>query len=482
MSGGSIPWSEDDWREALSRSQLRLQADRLAKLASDIGAGEDFPNETPVLLCELVRTTAGIIAAHLDVAPRDRLQHIAYVIHEMAQNLRYAERSKMTRTPWSMVEYMESILKATTGKHNHFIIRPQWSYNYGITGDFVQHCRSLVRSCSWIPLAEWEAKLPFQATDAIFSISFPRLERLNCLSHVNWGHELGHILADDWVRTSFAALWARVEPDIQKAIESEVSQNPPQHLHPLFKDTIIKQIVSGQTSKAMDILRQGLTELICDAVGIHLFGPAILSECCEYASIRSLDENPLNIGGYPPWRYRMRKLFDACKDQLESQTVTIDGKSSMYPGGVLKHYVDWLKEVEKVVASNNDELVLQAHVITKETYSVINNEWDQIRRDVLGELPCEFSDAYNLMERSPYVAYLATRLDSDIPPNEYGSWPKTTPATLQDIINAGWAYKIDKMRTEPEWGSQENNDRMLKLLLKAIEASFVAQKYGARLE
>ena len=66
----------------------------------------------------------------------------------------------MTQTPWSMVEYAESFLKATTGDNNHFIIRPQWSYNYAIVGDFVGFYKSLVASCPWVPIASWESNLP----------------------------------------------------------------------------------------------------------------------------------------------------------------------------------------------------------------------------------------------------------------------------------------------------------------------------------
>jgi hypothetical protein len=400
----------------------------------------------------------------------------------MTQDLRYADRSKMTQTPWSMVEYVESFLKATTGTNSNFIIRPQWSYNYAITGDFVAFFRSLIASCPWVPMAPWESTLPTKPTETVFSISFPRLERMNCLSHVNWGHELGHILANRWVLTKFPALWQKEEATIRTTVEGEVNKNPPQDIHPLFKDTIIKQIVSQQTQRAMEILRQGLTELLCDAIGVHLFGPAVLAECCEYAAVHSLDESPINTSAYPPWRFRIRKLYEACCDQLKPRTVHTDAGDHAYPGQSLLAYVEWLREVGHLVATTSDVQALNAHVITREAYRLINTEWPNVRNQVLALLPAECQEPYDLAKKAPCLEQLVEKLGMDMPPNEYGDWPETVPATLQDILNAGWAFKIGRMRTSPAWGGREDEGKMFRLLLKAIEASFVAQTYGVELK
>jgi len=305
---------------------------------------------------------------------------------------------------------------------------------------------------------------------------------MNCLSHVNWGHELGHILANRWVLNNFPALWQKEEAAIRAALRSEVNQNPPQHLHPLFKDTIIEQIVSQQTQRAMEILRQGLTELICDAIGVHLLGPAILAECCEYAAVYSLDESPLSIGAYPPWRYRIRKLYESCRDQLGPRTVHTDAGDHAYPGERLAPYVNWLREIEYVVSANSDQQALDAHVVTRETYRLIGSKWSDVRKEVLSLLPAEYQEAYDLAKKAPSLEQLVQKLEMDMPPNEYGNWPGTTPASLQDILNAGWAFKIGKMRTASGWGGREDEGKMLRLLLKAIEASFVAQKYGEKLK
>ena len=93
-------------------------------LAQEISAGQDFPNDTPILLCKIVQHTAHVVAQHLPAAPPDRLDHVAYVLREMAQQLRYAERSRITQTPWSMVEDVEALLKAVDllqGRGVHFV-------------------------------------------------------------------------------------------------------------------------------------------------------------------------------------------------------------------------------------------------------------------------------------------------------------------------------------------------------------------------
>ena len=389
----------------------------------------------------------------------------------------------MTQIPWSMVESFEHFLKSVAGEDHHFMIRPRWSHNYSIAGDLTKFYRNLICSCSWIPDDTWDAAwttdlLPEgdDPNHSVFSISFPRLERLNCLSHVTWGHEIGHILAAKWDLDNFTTLWADVQSGIRLAIEEGVSQNPPKQFQPKFKKTAINNMVSHQFERTMEILRQGLKELICDAVGLHLLGPALLAECCEYTAVCELDESPLKIGGYPPWRFRIRTMFEACKNQLVLPT---DGDGPAESEGALGPYLAWLREVEYLVAGTTDMLAMQNHVITREAYRVINERWNDIRGEAIAYLPNEFTKAYDITARAGELAQLVAKLRLDIPPNEIGQWPDTTPASLADILNAGWAHKIAMMKTGG--ATQENYDKMSRLLLKGIEASFITKKYGPKL-
>jgi hypothetical protein len=455
-----------------------MQSHLLGKLARQIADSEDFPNDTPVLLCRIIEHTTRLVDEHLDSADADQLGHLAYVLHEMAQHLRYADRSKLTQTPWSMVECVETLLRDTVGGKSHFIIRPQWSYNYGIVGDFLSFYRSLVTKMTWMPVGDWESGLPVPVDHELFSISFPRLERQNCLAHVNWGHELGHILTNRWAGQHFPNLWQSCEADIRAEIETEVSQNPPQHVHPLFKDTILKQLVSQQTQRAMEVLRQGLTELLCDAVGVHLFGPALLAELCEFASVNLMDESPLNIGGYPPWRYRIRKVFDVCRETLDDKVAKAG--HGVFPTSKLAPYVDWLREVDSLVASTPDVQTLNAHVITRKTYEVIEKEWTSIRKQVISLIPKPYAEQYSLPGSGPCLEELITKLEAGIPPCESGTWPKCRPSDLRDILNAGWAYKVTLMMS-PSTETASKIENTHRLLLKAIEAGHVQRKYGPKL-
>ena len=476
---GSPPWCEDKWREEILRRELVVQASVLANLAAKLEHGEDFPTATPPRLCRLFEETAKIIGNYIPSAPAKHLRIVNNVLCTIAEYLRFIERSRMTQTPWSMVQAAEAFLKRQAGKECEFIIRPQWAFNYGIVGEFVEVCREMIRLLPWIPLADWEKAVGEIGRRRIYCLSFPRIQRLNCLSHASWGHEVGHIIALRWLNKEFQNLWAKEKPKIRKAIEKDVLANPPP-VEPLLKDLYIQDVVVNKLMCAADVARQGLEELLCDAIGVHLLGPAALAAACEFSARYYLDESPLQRGQYPPWRYRLRLMLEECEEDLKNCKPAASTDLE-YPGPLLKEYILWLKEVSLLVADNKDEQVLKGDVITRVVYSLIEKRWPSIRKAVLKLLPKNSSRPYRLRERVAIINDLITKIEEGIPPNEEGVWPSTTVATFEDVLNAGWAFKMTKVRTQSGWGSAEDCQGLFCLLLKGMESSFVQSTFGTRL-
>jgi len=473
------PWSEDNWREDILRRELSVQATVLAQLANKLGYSEEFPTDTPPLLCRLFKETAQIIAKYLPDIPQDHLQIVNTVLCRLAEFLRYAERSKVTQTPWSMVQATEAFFKLQGGLKCQFAIRPQWAFNYGIVGEFVEVCRTNIKLLPWIPLAEWEQGVGKLTDMEIYCVSFPRTHRLNPLSHANWGHEIGHIVAGRWLAKKFQAIWSEEEPGIKTEIEKDVLANPPPVID-LWKDVAIKETIAAKITLTMEVTRQGIEELLCDAIGVHLMGPAALASACEFCARYDLDESPVMRGGhYPPWRYRLRLMAEACQEDLQEHPPKA-GSTKGYPGNMVTPYFKWLTQILNLVAKNADQEVLKKGVVTREAYKAIEKRWPVIKSEVIAQLPQLSSRPYRLHERIDIIEELVRKLSADLPPNEVGDWPSVSPASLEDILNAGWAFKLIRARTDAGWATTENYEKLFRLILKGIESSFVARTFGPR--
>lgn len=99
-------------REKMLRVRIRVHADSLERLAGRLSTDEEYPNDAPRRLCARIAATARLLGRFLDKTPDDRLMHVAEIISEIAQDLRYAERARTTQTPWSIIQATEAFLKA----------------------------------------------------------------------------------------------------------------------------------------------------------------------------------------------------------------------------------------------------------------------------------------------------------------------------------------------------------------------------------
>ncbi|HUW82539.1 MAG TPA: hypothetical protein VMZ31_07025 [Phycisphaerae bacterium] len=372
-----------------------------------------------------------------------------------------------------MVQATEDLFKQCLGEHYNFIIRPQWSYNYGIVGEFVEHFRGAIQSLEWIPLDEWESIAGCDPDTRIYCISFPRLERLNCLSHAAWGHEVGHVIAHEWLAERFEPLWKKEEPRIREEITKSVEKSS-EVVSSLFRKTYMEEIVASQCDRTMEVARQGLEELLCDAVGVYLLGPAAVASLVEFSAGLGLDESPLDFGYYPAWRYRLRLVADACKEDLEGKHA--NAEAGKYPGPTLAPFIDWLNDALAVVDDTRDRAVLRRHVTTREAYALIEKNWGRISKDVMDRLAASPVKPYELSRRVPIIEALVGRLEVDVPPNEPCSFGP--PASYQDILTAGWVFKIKSMRDDGKWANADSYEKLFRLVLKAIESAFVQERYG----
>lgn len=471
----TTPFNEALWQEKIRRRELRRYAFSLCELSEKVQLTEDFTTDTPKKLAKLIEESSRLLAECIQSIPSNNLQEVDDFLGKIAAHLRYVERAKVTETPWSVIQTAEEFLKKQAGANSNFIIRPTWSYNYSLIGEFCEFYQIVLKCWSWFPLDKLNNLVPFLFSEAIYCISFPRTERQNCLLHTNWGHEVGHIIASRWIKANFEKLWRSAEPDIWKRIEVEVRRTPLPVVEPLFKEMVIHDAVSKKTRTAMEAAQAGLTELVCDIIGIHLFGPAALAAALEFAVRFELDASPLECDYYPPWRYRLRTMIDYCKDDLENN------EEVGYPGGVITPFINWLREAKNVVAIQNDVAVIKSKIETREAYDFVEKYWKDICVEVIGLLPSDSSKPYRLYKRPSIIESLVSRLQSMIPPNET-EFLSDTPACLQDILSSAWVYKIQKIVQDNEWGTTNDFNLLFRLVLKGCESSHIHSVWGKLLK
>jgi hypothetical protein len=465
-------------REDVQRAELRRHARSVARLAATLEEADDFPTDTARNFCTIIRKSAEIIEERISSAPHDRLGHVHLALATLGEDLRFAERSRIEHTPWSLVQATESLLQSQIGPAYRFIIRPQWSYNYGIIGDLMADYRKLFRGLAdWISVREWEEKIGDLAAQRIFAISFPRVEKINVLTHANWGHEVGHILAAEWIRKEFDQFWNAARTGIEADIRAWVVANPPAgpNTPPLLLDAYIAKYVDD----TLTLTRTSLKELISDAVGAHLFGPVALASLGEFSSRFALDRNPVDGRGYPPWRYRLRNIAAMVMPGIMAANKAHWHKS-------LVAYSTWLERWSELTSATPDRTTIQSDIRSRKGYELLESQWSQIREKVLGYLlhdpQLPYSLPYRLQDRHDVVGELIHRIDSGVPPNETGVWPDTQSAAMADIWNAAWASKVHLLAHASDPDFDEDLENIFRLTLKAVESSFVHRAFGSQIE
>jgi len=475
-------FNEIEWQEKLRRQELIRFTSSLIDFSKKIQLKEDFTTKTPPKLANLINQISEILLKKLPEVPNNCLHEINVFLNRLAEHLRYVERAKVTQTPWSLIQTAEDFFKQQIGEKSNFIIRPTWSYNYAVIGDFWNYYQIVLSNWNWFPIEELKANLKnpkkqteinaFEADESIYCISFPRLEKQNCLMHANWGHEIGHIIVNKWLTENFEPLWGKVEIQIKQRIIDEIRKTPPP-VDPIFREIVINEEASNLTRNAMDASKQGLNELLCDIIGVHLFGLSSLAAVLEFASRFELDISPLQCDYYPPWRYRIRKMFEYCQDDLNEH--------DCYPGEIVRPLIEWLNQSKQLANNTKDIDIINSAIVTKEAYVFIENNWNETQNQILDKLKGIFAKPYRIPEKIKSIEILVKRLVSGIPPNEEKNL-SFTPTSFQDIIISAWAYKFYKHSSDSDWGKKEDLNLLYRLVLKAIESSHVQYVLGSKLK
>jgi hypothetical protein len=223
-----------------------------------------------------------------------------------------------------------------------------------------------------------------------------------------------------------------------------------------------------------------LAELLADAVGICMLGPAFYFALCAF--IQGKTSEYILTRSHPPAILRRRIAFRNLTraDKWDHPSVFLKRTGVELQEGINSQLLEQPAPddvlIESLVAKDYDEEEARILCLLPELVESVSEE--------------VFRTAYDhIAQVAPSLLYTSQQLDLDleehldalvmaIPPIEFGvSLESTTHAELSSILNVGWAVLLTRLdqlavrQEEPQLLIAEKSEKLHSLLVKAVELS-----------
>lgn len=410
------------------------------------------------------------------------LQTSDSIIRELGSHIRYIDGAQTQKLPWSFISPLEKYLKKFHSDIE-IMFRPQWKYNYTIitTNLYDYYASSLSQYKSYISEPSLENVLA-PLNKHFYIVSFPSIERKNILLHCLLGHEIGHLEAKEYIQKRDQEFLQSIRDKVISLVNERLKKSDFENVPPLFIPQFTQQMVQAEIKRTVYIWQRGLEEILSDIIGSYLFGPAVLFSILEFAlqDLNGLNKLPDEDNNYyPPWRMRLRNIFEILKD-LRIYPLREDAfESKKFISNVTKGF----QLVEKIIEEKSDKEALDGHELLKIAYEEIEKDIEKAKIIYSDKLK-DLSLLLNSDDFYKHLSHLIERIDYGIPPNAYEqSIDERYPASIVEIINATWFYKLsweERLFNEEGLFNEEiykKRERMNRLALKALEYSDIERDY-----
>lgn len=428
----------------------------------------DFPATTPEDIIKHLLEILSKVQARLSAADEKTSNLVLKLLAEIQKLLLILDNAHSEQTPRGLVRVLEDLL---VQRQIHpgpckLIAAPQTStYNYSIEDLTEKIYRAIT---NLFPKDELDS---LRLTYPIYLISFPRMERDSTLLHTVFGHEVGHLVAFQYVNRAeaeptFSDEFATMFAPIKARIEKEFQESD----------------WMGELQKDQEILRanwkRGLEELISDYVGLLLFGPSMIFASYAVFSLHDLDKPPAPLGYYPPGRYRLRFLlkelrsagFVAAFEELAAK----EGSGSAFAA-----VAAWLKEMEKLTNKTNDVDRLKENPVWAASYDWIEKSLPAAVVEAKTKVVAITYTKEKLIEDVPE---LIQRINMSVPPSEIGTYDQLRPASWASAFVAGWCYAIRNRNPQGGILTLKGHQLVNQLTLRAVEAILLKEQYKRELQ
>ena len=475
--------------EIISRAQSTQR--RCKSLLSKHFASKAPINLTLVLinLCILLENACKSIFKSIDWQNKNTkaregfnvLQMTDFIVKSIGSHINYIDEAQTQKLPWSFIQPVQKLAKALL-PDVQIMLSPQWEYNYTIitTNLFDIYTNYLSKFVNYVPGTDLENILA-PLGKSFHIIYFPSIERNNILLHCIMGHEIGHLVSKKYFTDKrnqilLQSIRDKVAAIVEKKIK-EMSQT--KGFPSLLIPAITQQMTQSEMERTTKMWEKGLEEILSDIQGCFLFGPAILFSTLEIAlqDLDGLDKAPDgNNNFYPPWRMRLRIIFQIIK---ELGLLPLENKFGMEK--VVSNVNDRFKLIENMVSKTPDKEEIQKDEIAKIAYDEIEKDIPVAKQIFKDDLKSLLVTPSNLYEHLPH---LIERIDFGIPPNAFErSIHERKQSTIAEIMNSAWFHKLaweDRLLKEGGGFNTEileKRSRMNRLTLKALEYSDIESDY-----
>jgi hypothetical protein len=395
----------------------------------------------------------------------EHIQDIDYVIRELGAYLRFIEGAKTQRVPWSSIELFENIAQKLLTENTKVMLRAKWHYNYTVMMmDMKEVFDNFMKG---FPAPDNELKNVLKELgEHFYIVSFPQLERTNILLHCLVGHEIGHLAINKYIETEEKKFLKRIRNDIETFVKNT-------------NMAVLEEEYYSQ--KALRYWRRGLEEILSDIIGALLFGPAMLFSLIEISTqFKGLYDCPReNNKYYPPWLLRIKCVYEQIKEFFNEDLLNKFGNYS----NPIQEYQKFVDNLIKTITYENIDTFIK---LEGEIEKIVNEEkiekpiLEIAYNDITHHLDKYISDfKENLSQKglilNPDNLYkilpeLIERIEIGIPPNAKEKiLDNRETASLPQIINAAWFYKIYKTKGISFIKDKLDKDKLDKTILQAIE-------------
>ena len=174
---------------------------------------------------------------------------------------------------------------------------------------------------------------------------------------------------------------------------------------------------------------------------------------------------------YPPWRYRLRVMFEECGDDWINRFL----EQGKFTGKVTEKLRDKHNAIRSLVEGTDDKASLSKDPETRIAYESLEVAIPKVRKYVKDRLTEKGFSLDDLVSR--VNCRLLDRLESWIPPDCYiDENNKEVVSDFRSVVNVGWIRWICSFASVPHVGDRPDLDEYFKqvdainrLLLKAVE-------------
>jgi hypothetical protein len=406
---------------------------------------------------------------YIDALLREIPSHLQFVVGAQARNL-----------PWSLVQPLEVLASQLIPGHT-VLLWPKWEWNYEVTPeDFGESYRKMLSKALGLGTKREVEEILAEFPIAVHLVAIPSVDRLSILQHTLLGHEVGHLFFAFSI-TSIVDM-ERIQADLTAKVKALVKSDS--GIPELFKENTLNE---DKLPRVFKVWERGFVELVSDVVCVLLFGPAAMLSYLHLFQGHDLDRLPSSENSfYPPARMRLRFVLLALEKTglliPPDEVVRCDTDPSMRP--LLDGLADHLEHVKKETSEDRDLKNLAKDPYIKLAYDSVESCLMEHMDVLTAKTAAHRSSPKEFWRR---MGYLVNRISLRVPPNSDDTTiDDPRPVPLDQILNAGWLYRITKIdptladvtSSDNEW--QKEIEILNRLILRAIELSYVHEHYGIR--